>query len=346
MTTFTRPTPPSYDAFICPYCVHVMDHNPNISVCPRCETELPRRYVRNYDTAKPLFLQVFGWSSSGKTVYLQTLILALMRMQRLWSGYFLEAANVQARELMENVNRFGVQLNLPAPTQEELQEAYILLMRNLPRWGGRSLVLRDVAGELCNPMIVDTEVMPYLPHAPSTLMFITLAELEEFRKEGKTMDFLMDSYLYTLETQEIEFNYNRQIIVVLSKADLLLDGKLPQELESYLTSDRIWAATSPRYNSPPQMDNNILDRYIHNMDYASGLVKHWLMNEYTYEAAGLIHRAEANNITLKFSLVSALGSNPILNKNDRSQSMVLEEMKPLRVLDPVFLALDFQSRPE
>lgn len=344
-----KPGQPAYETLVCPYCVHVMDYDPAIKQCSNCQLEIPNRYVRHYKECKPLFLQVFGWSASGKTVYLQTLFLMLRRMQRLWinNNYIFDPANVQARELLEDVTKFGVQLDLPAPTQENLQDAYILLMRNLPRWGGRALVVRDVAGENCTPMEVDTEVMPYLPYAPGTLMFITLGELEKFRHQGQTMDLLVDNYIYTLEQKQIDLSKSRrQIIIVLSKADQLVDDILPKNLSDYLTSDPLWAAATNSYEqSPPPMGNDVLDKYINNMDYASNLIKGWLMAEYADEAAGLIARARANNIELKFVLVSSLGSNPVEN-NDDSRGKLTEGLRPMRVMDPLFAALDFQSRPK
>lgn len=344
-----KPTPPSLDTLLCPHCVHVMDYNANIKVCPSCEKEIPDRYVRHYKEAKPIYLQVFGWTASGKSVYLQVLVLLLMRMQRLWPSFIFDPANVDARRLFESVNKFGVVLNMPKPNQTgELHPPYIMLMRRLPRWGGRSLVLRDVAGEDCTDLEANINVMPYLRHAPSTLMFISLGELQRFREQGQTMDFLMDNYLYTLEKQDIDFKKSRrQIIIVLSKADLLFGDVLSQELSDYLAKDKIWTvASGSSDNTPPPMGNDILEDYINNMDNASSRIKKWLLNRYSYEASGLINRADENNITLKFSLVSALGANPITSSDEGRGGTLLEGLNPLRVLDPLFFALDFQSRPK
>ena len=59
---------------LCPRCLTKLE---TIEVsqdneCPNCRLVIPGTYIANYETANPFFIQVFGWTQHGKTVYLNS----------------------------------------------------------------------------------------------------------------------------------------------------------------------------------------------------------------------------------------------------------------------------------
>lgn len=318
---------------LCPYCLTEIRSRSIVSKCPACSKEIPVQYARDYDKHAPFFVQVFGWSRVGKTVFLSALTLMLVKMSNLWPRYSYAPANDVSQNRVKDINTFIANGVMPPLTQLGPQEVYIMLLHNMERWGGRTLVTRDCAGEIFDTMNIPKEQAPFLLRAPTTFMVISLPDLPN--SGGYMIEMLMNNYINTLLTNKVDFRKNkRQLVVVLSKADMIKD--LPPNLRNYLMQDPLWAAVNSRAQVKA-MTLLAMEEYIEVMGRVSDFIRDWIQRDASGKV--FVRRAEDNNIDLRFTLISSTGG-----EVDNSNSMNVA-LAPHRVLDPYFWALELQSLP-
>lgn len=318
---------------ICPYDLTEIRYRQEVEQCPTCKSELPVRYLRGYDQALPFFAQIIGWSGVGKTVYLQALTFVLMQMGRVWRQSYAYAPLTEPTLMyVKNVREFEQTGKMPAPTQLAIQEAYIMMLTGMERWGGRTLVLRDVAGEVFDKLQFPLQYTPYLLHVPTTMLMISLDDMR--RKLTQSMDDLMNSYIDTMMKHDKNFKRERRnVVVVLSKADLIHE-ELPANLQNYLVEDPILKAIITKTNF--SMDGSNMQEYMTRLKHVSRAIQDWISQD--PPGQNLIRLAKNNNISLEFTVVSSTG-----RKAGNSGSMPVQ-LEPYRVLDPFFWALELQSR--
>lgn len=211
---------------ICPFCLIEIRSFARVSECPECKQTFPPLYQHDYASTKPFFTQVFGWSQVGKTVYLQALTLILKRMSTFWPSYTAAAATDLSQAFVRDIRNYLEQGIMPGATQVGETNVYIMQLYNMARWGNRSLVTRDFAGELFDTMTISVEDVPYLPFAPTTLMMIG-PDRDVSNQGGRTMEMLLNNYINTLLEHGVDFNHApRSVVVVLTKADSITDYRL------------------------------------------------------------------------------------------------------------------------
>jgi len=319
-------------SILCPFCLTENRYAKEIDHCLKCKEELPAQYVSNYEQAPPFFVQLIGWSGVGKTVYLQTLTLMLKKMERFWKNrYVCSPLTEITREFMKDVRVYEATGTMPASNQEILHDAYTMLLLGMERWGGRTLVTRDVAGEDFVNLQFPLEHMPYLMHVPVTLMMISLSDL---KKDNRlSVDELMNSYVDTLVRNKKNYKTsNLKVIIVLSKADKIKD-ELPTSLRNYLESDPF----DIRKQENNFKDWDFMNEYMNNLYKMSKNTRNW----FTKTQPGgrmLLSKASRAGLSLEFTLISSTGSDP------GQDAKMLVNLNPMRVLDPYFLALDFYSK--
>lgn len=317
---------------ICPYCLAEIRGGKNLQQCPQCKGQIPVLYRSSYKQHQPFFVQVFGWSRVGKTVYLQALTLMLIRMAKLWPNFTHSAATNITQLLEKDINEYLFNGKLPPATPLGLQDAYIMVLNNMPRWGGRTLVTRDCAGEIFDNLQIPVEQAPYLLNVPTAFMFISLADLPN--SGGHSINMLMTNYINTLLNKRVDFSKEkRSIVVVLTKGDII--PELPLNLRQYLQNDPLWSAVNSP-NSTPQMDLVKMAEYLEEMERVDRAISDWIQRD----AAGkvFVRLAKDNNITLRFSIISSTGASV------GSDNTLPASLSPRRVLDPYFWALELQSR--
>ena len=323
---------------LCPYCLTEIRYRNEIKKCAsnKCGEELPIQYVQNYERASPIFVQIIGWSRVGKTTYLQALTLMLMQMGQFWRQNYSYAPLTEATlGYVRNVRQFMESGKMPNPTQLALQDAYMMLLLGMDRWGGRTLVTRDVAGEHFNNLNFPLEYVPYLLHVPTTFLMISPDDLKD---SNMAMDDLMNSYIDTMARHDSNFRkQHRKVIVVLSKADKIID-QLPLNLQEYLQNDPMLMALDS-YQSVEPLGSAGMQDYMDKLERVSQVIQDWMSKD--VRGYNLISLANNNNIELKFTLVSSTGGEVADSAENQETIAALE---PTRVLDPYFWALDFQSR--
>jgi hypothetical protein len=324
---------------VCPYCLAEI-HYRNIEEvlhCPKskggCGAELEKKYILKYDHMMPCFTQLIGWSRVGKTVYLGALTATLMKLGAIWKNNYAPAALTEATlKYTRSQRTFMSTGQMPAGTQLEIQDAYIMQLENMERWNSRTLVLRDVAGEHFNDLNFPIEQTPYLLHVPTTLMMVSVQDL---RKQNFSMDELMSGYIHTLMKHDKKYGKTRRkVVMVLSKADMLMD-ELPEKVRRYVQEDPI----RPIWSSPDSvapMDAQAMNQYMKNMENISQDIQDWVSH---LEGGDILNSLAKNeNIELHFSLVTSTGA--AVDGNTLNVSV-----NPARVLDPFFWSLELQSKP-
>ena len=326
--------PKSPSRIICPYCLSEV---PKISHCTNseCGREIPILYAQRYQEVLPLFTQIMGWSQVGKTVYLQSLTRMLRSITRIWPECVAAPDSEPTLQFIRAVNGYVEGGSLPPPTPMGLQDAYIMLLPNMPRWGGRTVVVRDCAGEIFDGLTIPIEQAPYLLHVPTTFFIVSIPDLRTVEGRKKELDQLLSTYISTMTKHGVEFKSSkRSIVVIFSKADELI-AELPQKLVRYLENDEILEATKSR-GPVTEMNHDAMANYMAQMREINEDIKDWI----TSDDAGfrLLSLAKDYSIELRFSLISSLGSKPDENNH------LATGWQPRRVLDPYFWALDFQSK--
>ncbi len=318
---------------ICPYCLAEIRGGKNLERCPVCKSDLPVQYVHDYKAHQPFFVQVFGWSQVGKTMFLTALTLMLVKMSKVWPKYHCVAATEKSQFQVREINNYLKTGELPSSTPKGEQDIYMMLLNDMELWGSRTLVTRDCAGENFDNFQVPVNEAPFLLNAPTTFMFISLPDLS-MSDDDRSMNMLLENYVNTLMKNGVHFEKEkRRLVVVFTKVDLIQD--LPANLRNYLVSDPIWAAV----NNPghvQQMDAIAMQEYLEIMERVSNAISDWIQRDPSGQ--NFVRYAEKKNIELRFSIISSTGG-PVGQGNVMSQALA-----PRRVIDPYLWALELQSR--
>lgn len=324
---------------ICPYCATLLEiTNTHLNAtCPNCRREIPTAYIRNFEDANPFFFQVFGWTAHGKSVYLNSLRIALSEMDNVWSGYTYLPVNSYAQEdeqRIQNYSRFGV---LAQATVPGFSEPSIVLLNDMPRWYSRTLVTMDYAGELFSHLDINLEYLPYLLKAPVTFFFICIPRLKDNKEYGYShrIDWLLNGYITTLFSNGIDFrqSHNRSIVVIFTLGDVL--SQVPDPIRNYLATDPIWNNTKSGEATP-----NDMSQYLQQMAEVSQQIESWMIHdrENIPGGANFVNLTRKYGIEARYSVVSALGRE---YGYDGNQSI---EITPMRVLDPLFWGLELERQ--
>src|SRR5262245_32980148 len=90
--------------------------------CECCNEALPPLYLSEGQGMFPLPIQFFGWSQHGKTTYLAALIMALQRVNTIWSGFTATPATESSRRVVREVSRYFDTGKLPPRTPAGAQD--------------------------------------------------------------------------------------------------------------------------------------------------------------------------------------------------------------------------------
>jgi len=307
-----------------------------------CEYEFPIQYVQEYELYERMFIQVFGWTAHGKTVFLNAMRLMLMDMGKLWPDYTQQGItelDMTHERILRAELRNG---KMPAATtlrDRRPDEVFISKLDSLPRWKSSWLVMMDHAGELFSNLNVNVSTMPFLLKTPMTFFLISIPKTKDdsIGRAGEAMDQLLNTYIQTMLKNKVNFRKDRrQLVVVFTMADKILD--LPSELRQYLATDDMWAKMRSR-TSVASMDDNAMDLYLTRMGEIDKSIRDWLLvdTDGAPGGANMVRRIEKEGIDARYSLVSATGYDVEQFKDESIPIM------PRRILDPFFWAMEFQN---
>lgn len=318
-------------SLICPTCLTGMRSRKEIETCIECKEEIPQLY-RSLDgqRSKPLFIQIVGWSSVGKTFYLEALYEISRRMGRRWKNFFGRVMNQEALDYFRTVREARSSGRIAPPTPRGQKSVHILGWHNMVRWANRTLVTRDCAGEHFINLEFDDDQAMFIARVPTTFLMIDLTKAAS----GPSMDELLNSYVATLNARKIDVRKQlRRVVVILSKGDVI--PELPENVRGYLASDPIRLQDPQQALETHRLDEEGMQRYLETMGHVSRELKDWLCRR--DDAHNLARMADEYNITLRFTVVSSTGDD--VEGLDRIDFVP----KPMRVMDPIFWAFHFEE---
>jgi hypothetical protein len=328
---------------------------------PVCGNVFPLRYLNNVSEAPPMFVQVFGWSLHGKTVFLDALRLMLFDMRTLWSDFVHQSVTQEDMEYDKILRQYQLHGYLADSTQKkELAETEIsiLQLNNMVRWGSRTLVVMDQAGERFDVLDgVPVDKIPFLQYTTTAFMLISLPQL--FKEQGgRSVDQLLNIYIETiLRIEEASRNrkqnnrrkktsLKRKLVVVLTMADIIHD--LPPHLRNYVVSDETWFRL--RTKGIFHMSEYDMAQYLERMEWVSNEIREWLLRDTVGVPGGsnFVGLIESSNFEVRYTLISATGHDDLRKRpkgssQNSGDGVAGIEITPKRVLDPFYWALEFQS---
>jgi len=324
------------DRIICPRClseVRVDTRNPKDTKC-NCDYVIPQLYVREYAVALPVYIQMFGWSQSGKSTWLDVLRLHLYGITKIWSDSYVEAVaqiDIDHKQILRTERVKGLMPGATPKKTRDQNEVYLNLLKSGQRWSSRLIVIMDHAGESFERLDVPVKEIPFLLGTPTTIMLICLPDME---MTGKTFFEVVQIYVRALENYGVNFKKaGRRLVIVFSKADMIIN--LPINLREYLETDELAPILMPKSDSENthfSFTGMALVDYLERMGRFSEAIREWVSTSVEDGQAGLLKLKE-KNIDTRFVIMSSIG-----------QTAGAGELRPGRVLDPFFWALEFQSR--
>lgn len=326
------------ERIVCPRClteIQVDMRQPKETACSECTFRVPLAYVRDYKSALPVFIQLFGFSQVGKSTYLDVLRLFLYEMGRVWKKYDLQPItqiDLDHKEKLIAERRNGKPPGSTQKRERNQNEVYIMYLNQMERWLSRFVVMMDHPGEWFERMEeFPLREIPFLQHTPTALMLVSL---DDMRGGGRRMDDIVTIYVSALEQNGVNFaKARRRLIVVFTKGDLIPD--LPDHINEYLISDTMWTEINSR-GQKPQFDGLALAEYLERMGRVSSAIKTWIEDEIDGGTTA-VRLIERKNIDVRFCVISATGQ-------DLQEGIAEVQLRPRRVLDPFFWALEFQSK--
>ncbi|HEX6900948.1 MAG TPA: hypothetical protein VF789_14590 [Thermoanaerobaculia bacterium] len=288
-------------------------------------------------------LEIFAQPGHGKSSYLWSVLYMLRKMNLVWPNYLCSPRDETTEEALDGIHENFLAAHLPGRGPEANQRRYHLDLENMVRWGTRDLSVWDwpdpvFAGSLNGNRPEKTNWI-----SPA-LWLVSLQDLGQVRAE--TLDMRFDDLIRTRTRQGFPV-YSRpfRLMVVLTKGDAI--PNLPLRLRQYLKEDPLWQAVRSEVSllSPPPsapaihrpLDEDEMRVYVGTMVGIHEEIRDWL--ESTLVGHMLIRRAAANQVDLRFAIVSATGSGLV-----EGQSLRLP-WTPRRVLDPLFWVLEPGSTP-
>ncbi len=333
----------------CPYCLTTFEHDGDRrkhEKCPdpACGHPIPSEYLEYYHVAPPLFLPMMGWRRSGKTQYLHGLTDMLSGAARLWKEFTYYPLNEETFGFLQRVDQARADGVLPERTELGEKEVFLLLMPKIPRWGGRTLVLRDVAGEHFDRFTLPKEQTGHLLHSRTSLLMIDLARgvreagARAADPVGLRIEQHLQRYVMGLKRVGVRFSPSepRNIVVVVTKASQV--PSLPPHLLHSLDDDpfreRRWHAPHP----VPGKGEDELESYLERLERMSAELAHWFGS--LPGGNDIRNIARDHHIQLRFCLTSAIpgGVEPVADGRD----LALGNRDPLHILDPLLLALELE----
>jgi hypothetical protein len=316
----------------CPFCFHTQTFRvdtPN-PVCQNqnCGKEIPSAYVKEYSQVKPNWIHAIGFRGHGKTVYLTSLIDHIEKVPFIWSD---STNRILNQASLQKIREHRAQIfngDMPEPTPENFPTPLLLHIKKMRRWGNSCVIMHDTAGENFADINKATTNGRFILDSNTSLFILSIANIET-EPQNRLSD-LFDIYLAALDKLGSDNNKKRNIVVVYTKADLIID-KLPDDVGKYLRDDNLWDNLQSR--TPRNLADMDMRAYVENMMYMSNKLHEFTKKEIE-SGLTLINSASERNINLRFCVTSALGSAP---NNENKLTM---PPYPRRVLDPFFWALE------
>lgn len=292
--------------------------------CPDCGVAIPRLYVDEYQSYRPLLLSVVGFREHGKSLFIAALIHILRgpQLARAWPRFSSITLNDDTfTNVYANLKDLNSGVLPPGTEMVDFPTPGLLRIEPAPFHPGRTLLWYDTGGETFGS---PTKILPYasfISKAPSVLFLVSLRELEDPSIE---LARLLETYI--LGSSQIGNAKNSQhLIVVYTKAEEI------RQLEASRWSDIAEYAKSGIEDDPPRSS-----QYGLTLDRISLRIAEFTDEE--LRATSFLNAARAWFASVEFCIVSALGAAP----HDKRLNGPLA---PRRVIDPLIWLMSKDKPP-
>lgn len=319
----------------CPYCLKSTHPKTEIRrekqgdpyetyVCSECEKEIPPEYIIENGRVQKLSIGMVGFRGHGKTTYLSALFYLLHDMcPTIWNNFVLLSLNKEALDRLHEKKTSLLSGNLPEATPTNFPVPAIVEFRNIPTLGTYFVSFYDTGGEVFEDPASIRGPGLFVAYSDVVLFLISIANIysKENDRWARELDRLLDIYIRAIRDMHIG-RKKQHLVVVFSKADLLLEGKpeLSKSLKEYIEQ-----GDYKKYKSLNE-DNLRLIISI------SREIENWLEIN---RANLFINLARDNFKSVEYTMVSSLGAAP---KGDKLEFRLTPKL-PKRVLDPFLVAL-------
>ena len=308
--------------------------------CPKCKKPVPTEMVKH----KSVIISIIGARSSGKTVYITTLINELKRRGEYLGNIAISAVNIDDTPTNYTSNRYDewykqlyINSQLPAPTAPGDPRNEIPLIYEIRRKNANPtfLVFYDTAGENFNNVNNIAAKVQFLKSSDAIIFLLDTMQISHVQKVlgistsgGQKFDGIFDNILTYFNQSDPKAKkqcFNKSIAFVFSKIDAILDNEakfketsianMSMGKDSYFINGE--GVSLAEFDS---IDNSI-----------KGALKAW--DEYNF-----LNNVDIYFKNAKYFGISALGSNPTPNR-------LAKPVSPYRVLDPLVWLLHEQNFP-
>jgi len=303
-------------------------------------------------------MPVIGWTNVGKTMWLYSLVRTLdfLTGPKGWKNSEFSGVDAYSRDLIIEAKKYEGKKGPLDGTAVLPGTPFLFLLKDMPRWGSRTLVFQDLAGEPWHNQWFDKnkdtkEAALYrqqLVDNKSVMMLFSIQDMLESTGDGHSMNSLIETYRQVLRDagSHIEAE-KRRILVVLTKSAKI--KRLAPNLLEYLQADPIARKRNETESDTTPVDIAGMADYAGRMKAVSDQLKEWV----TAEAPGgnrFLTTAKNLNVTVDFCLTSSL-TQTIERRNQQSPNSARRELSGTirdiwhckRVLDPLFWALEMHN---
>ncbi len=287
-------------------------------------------------------LELLSTPQHGKTSFLWALSHMARNLSLVWPKYACwpqdAAMDATFRSMLASLDHREI------PGETSASSRLGLSLRGMERWGDRRLFVDDdrdpvfgvVEDATANPRDVNWGV--------PVCWLLSLPDLGA--DEARVVDLQLDNLIRARMRSARSFEAQPlRLVIALTKADRI--PGLPPELRDYLKADPLAAIVEAEAqfsgggeeSDRPGLhfDERSVHLYLKTLGVIHQKIAAWLAT--TLPGSLIARRADAHNITLRFCLVSATGSD--LRSNNGHLAI---PWRPRRVLDPLFWALELGCR--
>ena len=306
----------------CPYCLRDIDKSAYRCSNPVCNRDVDPSYVNHYSNHPAFFVPLLGLTGVGKTVYLQTLMLTLRQINRLWSDSSSVPVDQKTASYIKRTMRMYDAKRIPDMTQDD--EVYMMYLQNVLPWRDLTIIFRDLPGENYRDFTFSDDVTRFLSERPILFMMLPLSEVLSCQYN---VDELICNYIHTERSLSNRILQKpKHIIIILSQADKVNMAEMPGSIRTYLYDDDVWNRLKSK--SPPVHSTTFITSYLRKVRVNSQKIS----KELRHELSPINALASHEKIKLHYCVVSSLGR-PLTG------GALTGPIHPYRVLDPLLLAL-------
>ncbi|RKZ92604.1 MAG: hypothetical protein DRR19_03700 [Candidatus Parabeggiatoa sp. nov. 1] len=312
---------------LCPFCLSNVKFQKEKQgyFCPKCKEIVSAKYVSDYRRFPPVVLSTIGFRGHGKTVYLASLFHALRRMDlpTHWPDFYTMALSDESLDTLDENAKILESGYLPDSTPKNFPKPTIVQVGKIPFQPDSTLLCYDTGGESFEKGSQIGKYASFVSHSQTVLFLLSIPDL---RKTTNNIVSEMERLLtvYINGVSELGGDTRQQhIVVVYTKADEWVQSLSSryQDLKEYLALGTIEGLSDHK-------------NYRRRLYKISQRLQE-LTNQHL-KAGNFVSTAKAKFASLRFSIISALGSSPVGGE-------LSAQITPRRVLDPLFWIMEKQQ---